>query len=230
MFKYILPLVLAFPVYADDNQITIQQSGDSFELDITQVGYGNIIRRWRTTDNGISGADNVITIRQHNNLGSGSDKNILEIRQVVGQGNNLVLGQGYIVDSSGNYTLDDSEYGDTFAHINVTGDYNDIKMQQTTGGQDPGGHRYHLHVEGDNNDIYTKQQGGDQYINLDIYNDGNDVEIRQKNNGDHYASVILRGTEPTSIYVMQNGWSDNTYSVTNYCYTSGGCNISVSQE
>ncbi len=230
MFKYILPLMVAFSVYADDNQITIEQSGNSFELDITQVGHGNIIRRWRTTDNGIIGADNVITIRQHNNLGGSSDKNILEIRQVVGQGNNLVLGQGYVVDSSGSYSLDDTEYGDTFAHINITGDYNDVAMQQTTGGQDPGGHIYYLHVEGDNNDIYTKQQGGDQYINLDIYNDGNNVEIRQKNNGDHYASVVLGGTEPTSIYVMQNGWSNNTYSVTNYCYTSGGCNISVSQE
>ena len=44
------------------------------------------------------------------------------------------------------------------------------------------GHEYWLHLEGDYNDIYTVQrEGGSQYINLDIYNDYNEVDLRQTN-------------------------------------------------
>jgi len=233
-FKYwILPwgacFFMVMPLYADDNQITILQEGDNFELDITQIGYNNVIKQWSASE-GIDGADNTVIIKQANDRGGSGDKNIIELRRIWGDGNTLKLGQGYQVGTNGNFTIDNEEYGDTFAHINVTGDYNDIIMQQTTGGQDPGGHAYWLHLEGDNNDIYTKQQGGDKYINLDIYTDDNDVDLIQKNNGDHYMSVILRGTDPTDIDVMQNGWNSNYYSITNYCYTPGGCNISVSQE
>jgi myo-inositol-hexaphosphate 3-phosphohydrolase len=93
------------------------------------------------------------------------------------------------------------------------------------------GHEYWLHVEGDDNDIYTVQrEGGSQYINLDIYTDGNDVDLIQKNDGDHYMSVILRGTEPTDISVTQNAWNNRSYSITNFCYTPGGCSISVTQQ
>ena len=92
------------------------------------------------------------------------------------------------------------------------------------------GHEYWLHLEGDYNDIYTVQrEGGSQYINLDIYNDYNEVDLRQTNAGDHYMSVILNGTEPTDISVIQNGWNSKSYSITQYCYTVGGCTVSVSQ-
>ena len=33
-------------VFADDNQITIMQEGDNFELDITQIGFNNIVSQW----------------------------------------------------------------------------------------------------------------------------------------------------------------------------------------
>ena len=141
----------------------------------------------------------------------------------------MKLGQGYQVGTNGNFTRDYAEYGDTFAHLNITGDNNNILMTQRTNSSSAG-HEYWLHLEGDDNDIYTVQrEGGSQYINLDIYTDGNDVDLRQTNAGDHYMSVILRGTESTDISVIQNGWNNKSYSVTNYCYTTGGCTINVSQ-
>lgn len=222
--------IISYPILADDNIITIKQAGDDFTLDITQNGYNNIVQRWRTNDTGIVGADNSVTIRQSNDRGSSGDQNVIEIRQIVGTGNILKLGQGYHVSTSGAFTIDNQEYGDTFAHINVTGDNNDIRMTQRTNSSSSG-HEYWLHLEGDYNDIHTVQrEGGSQYINLDIYNDYNEVSLTQKNNGDHYMSVILGGSDPTDINVMQNGWNNNYYSITNYCYTPGGCSISVSQE
>ena len=215
-------------IFADDNQITIEQEGDDFDLDITQIGYNNIIKQW-TASEGIDGDDNVIIIKQANDRSASGDQNILEIRRVWGDGNTLKLGQGYQVGTNGNFSRDYAEYGDTFAHLNITGDNNNILMTQRTN-SNSSGHEYWLHLEGDDNDIYTVQrEGGSQYINLDIYNDGNDVDLRQTNNGDHYMSVILRGTEPTNITVYQNGWNNKSYSVTNYCYTAGGCSINVTQ-
>jgi len=228
--KYILIslISLSLPVFADDNLITILQEGDNFELDITQIGYNNVIKQW-TSSEGIDGADNTVIIKQANDRGYSYDKNIIELRRVWGDGNTLKLGQGYHVSTNGAFSIDNSEYGDTFAHINITGDNNNILMSQRTNSSSSG-HAYWLHLEGDNNDIHTIQrEGGSQYINLDVYNDGNDIDLIQKNDGDHYMSVILRGTEPTTIGVTQNSIYNKSYSITNYCYTAGGCSINVTQ-
>jgi len=214
--------------YGDDNEITILQEGNNFELDITQIGYNNIIKQWSTSE-GIDGIDNTVIIKQANDGGYSYDKNIIEIRRVWGDRNILKLGQGYQVATDGTFSIDTDEYGDTFAHINITGDDNTVLMTQRTN-SNSSGHAYWLHVEGDDNDIYTVQrEGGSQYINLDVFNDGNDIDLIQKMNGDHYMSVILGGTEPTTIGVTQASNSNQSYSVTNYCYTVGGCSVSVTQ-
>ena len=225
----VLLIFFVSQVIADeDNEITIMQEGDNFELDITQIGYNNVIKQW-TASEGIEGEDNRIIIKQANDRGYSYDKNIIEIRRVWGDRNTLKLGQGYQVGTNGNFSRDYQEYGDTFTHINVTGDDNNILMTQRTNGNSSG-HDYWLHLEGDDNDIYTVQrEGGSQYINLDIYTDGNDVDLIQKMDGDHYMSVILRGTEPTNIDVTQASNQSKSYSVTNYCYTTSGCTINVTQ-
>ena len=219
---------LSLSAFADDNLITIKQEGDNFDLDITQIGYNNVVKQW-TSSEGIDGNDNTIIIKQARDRGNGTEPNVIELRRLWGDNNTLKLGQGYQVNTSGNFSQDFQEYGDTFAHINITGDNNEVLMTQRTN-SNSSGHEYWLHLEGDNNDIYTVQrEGGSQYINLDIYNDYNEVDLRQTNSGDHYMSVILRGTEPTDISVIQNGWNSKSYSITNYCYTSGGCNVNVTQ-
>ena len=233
IFKYwIKPwapfILLIAPLHADDNQITILQDGDNFNLDITQIGYNNVIKQWTALE-GIDGIDNTVIIKQANDSGGSGNKNIIEIRRVWGDGNTLKLGQGYNVDTSGNFTIDNDEYGDTFAHLNITGNDNTILMTQKTNINSLG-HEYWLHLEGDDNDIFTDQKGGNsKFINLDIFNDGNDVDLIQDNGGDHYMSVILRGTEPTTIGATQASNLNQSYSVTNYCYTVGGCSISVTQ-
>ena len=216
------------PVFADDNEITIKQEGDNFELDITQIGYNNVVKQW-TSSEGIDGSDNTIIIKQARDRGNKTQPNTIELRRLWGDGNTLKLGQGYQVGTNGNFSRDYAEYGDTFAHINITGDNNQVLMTQRTN-SNSSGHEYWLHLEGDNNDIYTVQrEGGSQYINLDIYNDNNEVDLRQTNSGDHYMSVILNGTQPTDITVYQNGWNNKSYSITQNCYTVGGCSVSVSQ-
>ena len=230
--KYILisliSICFALAAFADDNQITILQEGDNFDLDITQIGFNNIVKQW-TASEGIDGVDNTVIIKQARDRGNGTQPNTIELRRLWGDGNTLKLAQGYQIGTNGNFSIDNSEYGNTFAHINITGDNNEVLMTQRTNSSSSG-HQYWLHLEGDYNDIYTVQrEGGSQYINLDIYNDYNEVDLRQTNAGDHYMSVILNGTQPTDITVYQNGWNNKSYSITQNCYTVGGCTVSVSQ-
>ena len=224
----ILMLFTSQVIANDDNEITIKQEGDNFELDITQIGWDNIVSQWIASEK-IDGDDNEIIIKQSRDRGTSTEPNEIEIRRIWGDGNTLKLGQGYQVGTNGNFSRDYAEYGDTFAHLNITGDYNSVLMTQRTNSSSSG-HEYWLHLEGDNNDIYTVQrEGGSQYINLDIYNDYNQVDLRQTNAGDHYMSVILNGTQPTDITVYQNGWNNKSYSISQNCHTVGGCSVSVTQ-
>ena len=228
LFSLISIATYCNPVFADDNEITIKQEGDNFDLDIKQIGYSNVVKQW-TSSEGIDGSDNTIIIKQARDRGNGTQPNTIELRRLWGDGNTLKLGQGYQVGTNGNFSRDNAEYGDTFAHINITGDNNQVLMTQRTN-SNSSGHEYWLHLEGDNNDIYTVQrEGGSQYINLDIYNDYNQVDLRQTNAGDHYMSVILNGTQPTDITVYQNGWNNKSYSISQNCHTVGGCSVSVTQ-
>jgi len=231
LFGVFLTALFLLPVYvlADDNEITILQEGDNFDLNITQTGYSNIIKQWSSTE-GIDGADNTIAIAQNKNYGSSTDKNIIEIRRVWGIGNDLKLAQGYIINGDGSFSIDNDEYGDTFVHVNVTGDYNDIEMTQRTNNTSSG-HWYGLHIEGDYNDISTIQrEGGGHTLDLDIFNDNNAIDVVQKNSGSHYAWIRLDGTYGTDITLLQDSTLNKSYSLNQVCYTVGGCSVSVTQQ
>ena len=60
-------------VFIDDNEITIKQEGNNFELDITQIGYRNVVKQW-TASEGIDGVDNTIIIKQNRDRGNGTGK------------------------------------------------------------------------------------------------------------------------------------------------------------
>ena len=64
---------------------------------------------------------------------------------------------------------------------------------------------------------------------MDIRTDGGEQEIMQKGDGDHTAVVNLYGSEHTDITLTQRGNSNQSYSLTQNCHTSGGCSVSVTQ-
>ena len=54
--------------------------------------------------------------------------------------------------------------------------------------------------------------------------------IRDRGNGYHNASINLtEGTDPYNLFLNQRSWS-KSYSLTGTCNTSGGCNVSVTQQ
>ncbi len=53
--------------------------------------------------------------------------------------------------------------------------------------------------------------------------------MMQKSDGDHTATVDLTGSYGTDLTLKQDSQSDQTYTLTNNCQTSSGCDITVTQ-
>ena len=58
---------------------------------------------------------------------------------------------------------------------------------------------------------------------------GNDVYINQRDNGAHTATITLSGTHPTDLDLIQRGNTNQSYTLTQNCLTTGGCSVSVTQ-
>ena len=210
-----------------DNEIFIDQSGNNFAISAEQIGANN--NATVTAD----GTNQELVIVQYND--STVDNDV--IVNTTGDDNNIKLCQGCAFDnpqdySNHDYTHDNWEYGGHSIDVTVTGNRNGISAQQTNqGNAGSNGHSYELNLTGDDNEVTTIQQhDGAKTIDLTIYNDNNDVFIRQKGSGaTHTATVELDGTYGTDLTLKQFN-STASYSLTQNCVTVGGCSISVTQE
>ena len=76
------------------------------------------------------------------------------------------------------------------------------------------------------------QEGtGSHYSQTYYYGNSDDsiVDIIQKGNANHNSRITLTGNEHTTLNLTQQGNSNQSYVITNSCYTSGGCTINVTQ-
>ena len=244
---------------SDDNHIHIEQvnSGDDFSLEIQQWGFGNMIRFSADHDDNtlkLLQKGNNMYIGYTDAWGSGYNwggdldglNNDVEIRQkcsfatcndtdfqfhIWGDDNEVVFGQGYENNNSTtpNWNYDGTEPGGNFVRLDIHGDDNKFKGSQK---QDSSSieHSIIANIYADNTDVYVKQmQNGDKTLNLSIYSDWSEVDIIQKKNGAHSATILLQGTQPTDLFLTQTGDTTQTYNLTQNCVTSGGCSVSVTQ-
>ena len=244
---------------AGDNHIHIDQvnDGDNFDLSIDQIGYNNKV------DFSFNHSNNTIDLLQYGNdnyfgytdtWGSGYSwggdidgvGNNIEVRQkcsttacndndfqlhVWGDNNDVVFGQGYENNNSltPNWNYDGTEPGGNFVRLDIHGDNNEFKGSQK---QDSSSisHDLTANIYGDGNDVYVRQmQNGNKDLTLTIYNDDNEVTINQKNNGAHNATITLNGTQPTDLSLSQVGNTTQNYTLSQNCITSGGCSVTVTQ-
>jgi len=208
LFYFITPALLLLYMFASDkakgdNEIFIDQTGNNFA--ILGVQYGD---------------NNTITI------------------DGTGDNNGIKLCQGCAFDYPESYTnhdhwTDDWESGGHTMDLTISGSGNGISAQQTNqGNAGNNAHSYELNLSGDYNEVTTIQQhDGAKTIDLTIYNDDNDVLIRQKGNGaNHDATVELDGTYGTDLTLKQFGSLTQTYSLTQNCLNPSGCSISMTQQ
>lgn len=227
-------LLLPLMCFADDNTITMEQSGNNFQLGIDQIGHSNEIKML-DSNSYITASSLDMYLVQYNDHSTALPNSII-FDEVSGTGNQMKLGQGIdwtTLDSDTDLTwsYDNYEGGGHEIGITLYGDYNQVAVQQTNQATATDGHNFDLHLAGDNNEVIIKQQhDGAKNIDLTIYNDFNDVFIRQKGaNATHNANVTLDGLYGTDLILRQFGTITQSYSISIDCMTVGGCSTTVQQ-
>ena len=78
--------------------------------------------------------------------------------------------------------------------------------------------------------MFVKQNGnGNKTLNMTVRTDGGSQSVVQKGGGTHDATVDLTGIYHTNLNLVQQGVTNQSYSLTQNCQTSGGCGVSLTQ-
>ena len=216
--------------YADDNEINIPNvSGNDIEIKITQVGLANTIQCYQTSSCYTNLPGGELNLVQYNDSGT---ENKIELWHLEGQDNIVRWGQGVAWSNatSTTYSNDGDEGGGHYSRLDVHGDYNHLQGHQTNQGS-TSGHTFTSLIFSDYNDIWVRQQhDGAKTINLQTNSDGNDITLRQKGSwAQHTANITLSGSESTTLNLLQQGTTTQSYSLSQTCYTVGGCSVTVTQ-
>ena len=122
------------------------------------------------------------------------------------------------------------EYGGHTTNLDLHSGSNNIKIGQQTGTGNADHYVQLYTYNGENNDIFVKQNGnGNKTLNMTVRTDGGEQSIIQKDSGAHTATIDLTGSYHTDLDLKQQGSTNQSYSLTQNCQTSGGCGISLTQ-
>lgn len=212
---YFALLVIATPsLFAgptDDNHVHVEQvgSGDDLNLNITQIGYGNFV------DFSFAHSGNTFNLEQNGN------GNSISWVSYWGSGKSW----GGDVDGVNNVESVEQWNGATYGR-HILGDTNIVDVYQN------GTHTHNvdIHVDGVEHELH-QEGSGSHYAHIYFYQNADDSEssMMQKGTGSHNAQVRIQGTEHTIFNLLQQGGTNQSYSLTQTCHTVGGCSVSISQ-
>ncbi len=214
-----------FTMAHDDNDITIYQEGNNNE--VSYVSYWGSGRNW---GGDLDGTDNVLNFKQYNTTGSDSNKIGFHIPS---NNNNVTICQGATFSSSSSASCSGtlSEYGGHTINLDLHSGGNTIKIGQQTGSGNADHYVQLYTYGGENNNVFVKQNGnGNKTLNMIIRTDGGEQSVIQKDSGTHTATIDLQGSYHTDLTLKQQGNTNQSYSLTQNCQTSGGCSVSVTQQ
>tara|TARA_B100001564_G_scaffold242094_1_gene205050 strand:+ start:1444 stop:2172 length:729 start_codon:yes stop_codon:yes gene_type:complete len=209
-FKYAVAFIMTvsvLPILADDdNEIFLQQSGDTLTLTIDQVGYGN--KFGGTIANGSVATDMILT-------GTSITFNLDQI----GNSNQLfgpaILDSGTInMTFTGDSNIFDWNIGDTgdsdnsnYA-ITVTGDSNTWDFDQ--GGAASANYLdMDLTLVGNSNQFFIDVDSDQAKWEMEITGDSNNVDTKQLDASDHDLKVVHVGDSINMDIIQQSGTCGN---------------------
>jgi hypothetical protein len=159
-----------------------------------------------------------------------------------------VIGDSNIVDI-GQYGLKN------YANVQAQGSSNTINSYQANTGSLSPGHFSEMIISGNSNSVINSQTGDGEKINFisvdgnsntvnntqignttkysDIKTVGNDhsIVINQKDGGQHAARIeVTNNGGASNINVLQQGNTNQTYSIQQSCATVGGCSVTMTQQ
>ena len=226
--------------YGSDNQtsgsITTTQTGDDNIMRIDTHGDNNSVSGTQITSNATMDLEadydgNAVDARQRCSVGASCNSDSM-VLNVIANDNNIKMGQGYKISSSGSWQYDGTEQGGHSMDLYVTGDRNDILLSQRSQ-NNTSGHFMDINIYSDDNDVHVMQESNTtKSLTLNINNDDNNVSIHQKKSHGQTATVTLGGTYGTDLSLTMGSNQSTqagTYSLNQNCLTVGGCSVSVTQ-
>ena len=231
-FVFMALLGLLFASNSSGSELYINRSGNNFKLDVIQDGTGNhLIRGYHNQTASIVGNNNELKITQKQTVTT-STFSTAHV-DINGHNNDIFMGMGVGTTNFSNFTATDSqEAGNHNQKLYLQGDNNDIYMGQRNGSPNQlySAHSIDLKIYSDGNDVGIFQgHDGSKTFNLTINNDNNNVVAYQMGyNSAHTATITLDGNYPTNLALNQNnGYSNSSYSLNQFCNSSNGCNVTV---
>ena len=211
---FLLSVISLTPdVQAGDNHVHIDQvgnGGDEVTLTIDQVGQNNEI------DFSFAHSGNTIILKQY-----GANNKVSWV-PYWGSGKSW----GGDIDGTGNNLNIEQHDGATYGG-HVWGNDNDIDIYLN------GTHTHYLDIHMDDVDHDIRQEdSGSSYSHVWYYGtaDGSVANIQQKGGGSHNATITLQGSRPTTLNLIQDSATNQSYTLTQTCVTVGGCTVTVTQD
>jgi hypothetical protein len=231
------------------NRIDIYSDGSGNSVTIEQVGSFNKIHGLggAGTNAHVAGFGNSVNIQQGDTL---SGRNLIEL-YVQGNGNNLTMSQARNTTTG---AQDGTESGGHVSRVSIAGDTGTYIFRQGNDGGSSSGHFLNYTMTGsggthrvtqanngeklafisiagsNNNDTIIQSGTGNHFLDLSITGNGNSANITQKDSGSHKATIsLINAGGPSSATLVQQGTTNQVYSITQQCANLSGCSVSVTQ-
>lgn len=188
------------------NQIIIDQIGSYNSIDVIQSGSYHLV--------------DVITSNDYNNIDITQlgTKNYSKVN-INGQSNVANIYQS----NSGSASVTGH-----FTESNITGNNNTVTLSQTGDGEKL---NFNI-INGSNNIINNTQSGsGTKYSDIQTTGNGHNITLNQYDGGNHAARIeVTNSGGASNINILQQGNTNQTYSIQQSCATIGGCSVSLTQQ
>jgi hypothetical protein len=229
------------------NRIDLEVNGPNNAVTIEQTGSWNKIQGLGGGNAVVGGFTNTVSIKQGDTL---SGRNLIEYYS-QGNGNNVTISQARNTTTG---AQDGQESGGHIMRFSATGNSATYILRQGNDGGANSGHflsytmqggggthtvkqsndgekRAWINITGNNNNETVLQSGtGNHYLDLTLTGNGHNVNVTQKDAGSHKATINLTNAGgATALTLVQQGNTNQVYSITQQCANLSGCSVSVTQ-
>ena len=225
----------------DFNEVKFSMDGDGNTVQISQYGDNNKVYAWNgyfinctnsTFCGDIDGDNNELTVFQVNE-GPNSQTNTLGIH-VWGSDNQMTISQGCHLQSLNDTSCGQAGSWNDGGHsimYDQHADHGEVTLSQTSGSS------YANHImdvrlyNADYSDVFWRQRGNgvkNVYLNANTYQAIN-VSGEQRGDGAHSATINLYGSQSSAVTLLQQGGTNQSYTLSQTCVTAGGCSVTVTQ-
>jgi hypothetical protein len=187
------------------NDVNIEQIGNYNNIEVIQSGFYHLV------DVTVTGDSNSLDIGQF------GLKNYARV-QVQGSSNSINSHQGNTGALSPGH----------FSEMLISGNNNTLVNNQTGDAEKLN----FISVNGNTNTITNNQTGtGTKYSDIKATGNGHTIMLDQKDGGQHAARIeVTNNGGSSNINVLQQGNTNQTYSIQQSCATVGGCSVTVIQQ